>query len=88
MKSPYKLDELLGLDSFITDTEGTGGKLRTRLEDFFVEELQNETRENPDGEYTHFTLEKTNWETLRAIKELARSLRVSRKRFGFAGTKD
>ncbi|MEE8402182.1 MAG: tRNA pseudouridine(13) synthase TruD, partial [Candidatus Hydrothermarchaeaceae archaeon] len=46
------------------------------------------TRENPDGEYTHFTLEKTNWETLRAIKELARSLRVSRKRFGFAGTKD
>jgi len=88
MKSSYKLDGLLGLEYFITDTCGTGGKLRTRVEDFFVEELQNDTEEHPDGEYTHFTLEKTNWDTLRAIKEIARSLGVSRKRFGFAGTKD
>lgn len=88
MKSSYGLDELLGLEYFITGTEGTGGKLRTDVEDFFVEELQNETNEIPDGEYTHFTLEKTNWDTLRAIKEIAKSLRVSHKRFGIAGTKD
>ena len=88
MKSSYKLDGLLGLEYFITDTAGTGGKLRTRMEDFFVEEVQNESKEHPGGEYTHFTLEKTNWDTMRAIKEIARSLRVSHKRFGFAGTKD
>ena len=88
MKSSYKLDELLGLGYFITDTEGTGGKLRARMEDFLVEELQNEGNEIPDGEYTHFTLEKTDWDTMRAIKKIARSLGVSHKRFGFAGTKD
>lgn len=88
MKSPYKLDKLLGLEYFITDTEGTCGKLRTHMEDFSVEEIQGKTCENPDGEYTHFTLEKINWNTLHAIKEIAKSLRVSHRRFGFAGTKD
>lgn len=88
MKSPYKLDEMLGLEYFITDTDGTCGKLRTYMEDFSVEEIQGKTCENPDGEYTHFTLEKINWNTLHAIKEIAKSLRVSHRRFGFAGTKD
>ena len=88
MKSTHKLDELLGLEYFITDTLGTRGKLRTNLEDFFVEEIQNETTENPEGEYTHFTLEKENWDTMRAIKKIARYLGVSHKRFGYAGTKD
>ncbi len=88
MKSNHKLDELLGLGYFITDTDGTRGKLRASLEDFFVEELQNQSVENPDGEYTHFTLEKADWNTMQAIKKIARSLGVSHKRFGFAGTKD
>jgi len=88
MKSQYKLDQLLGLDFFITDTQGTGGKLRVGLEDFFVEEMQCPTVENPDGEYTHFTLEKANWNTMQAIKKISQSVGVSHKRFGFAGTKD
>jgi tRNA pseudouridine13 synthase len=88
MKSTHKLDELLGLECFIAGTNGTGGKLRASLEDFFVEELQNTTVESPDGEYTHFTLEKADWNTMQAIKKIARSLGVSHKRFGFAGTKD
>lgn len=88
MKSIHKLDELLGLEYFITDTNGTGGKLRVSLEDFFVEELQNTTVENPDGEYTHFTLEKADWNTMQAIKKIAKYLGVSHKRFGYAGTKD
>lgn len=88
MKSPYLLDARLGLEYFITDTKGTFGKLRSTPEDFFVEELQLETTVNASGDYTHFTLEKNNWDTLRAIKEIARRLKVSQKRFGFAGTKD
>jgi tRNA pseudouridine13 synthase len=88
MKSTYELDKFLGLEYFITDTLGTSGKLRVLFEDFFVEELQNETVENLEGEYTHFTLEKTDWDTMRAIKKIARFLGVSHKRFGYAGTKD
>ena len=40
------------------------------------------------GEYLIFVLEKTNWDTLGAIRELSRRLHCSEKRIGFAGTKD
>jgi len=88
MKSPYEIDALLGMEHYITDTPGIGGRLRETIDDFVVEELTRDFPEDPRGEYTHFTLEKRNWDTLRAIKTLARALRVSHKRFGFAGTKD
>ncbi|MEE8358546.1 MAG: tRNA pseudouridine(13) synthase TruD, partial [Candidatus Hydrothermarchaeales archaeon] len=88
MKSDYKVENIIGLDYFITDTKGIGGRLRQEIEDFQVEELFNPSDENPDGEYTHFVMEKRDWDTLKALKRLSRALRVSRKRFGFAGTKD
>ncbi|MFQ6135695.1 MAG: tRNA pseudouridine(13) synthase TruD [Candidatus Hydrothermarchaeales archaeon] len=88
MKSNYGIDKIIGLDYFITDTKGIGGRLRQRIEDFSVEELFDPAEEDPKGEYTHFILEKRDWETLKAIKVIAKALRVSRKRFGFAGTKD
>ncbi len=53
-----------------------------------VEELPKEIPISAEGEYTHFTLEKRNWETIGAIREIARALGVSPKRFGYAGTKD
>jgi tRNA pseudouridine13 synthase len=91
MKSPYELDQLLGLDYFVTDTPGIGGRLRTTVEDFVVNELcedPEESKEALEGEYTHFTLQKRNWDTHRAIKFIGKRLGVSHKRFGFAGTKD
>jgi tRNA pseudouridine13 synthase len=88
MKSRYKLDHDLGLRYFITDTRGIGGRLRVKVEDFDVEELPLPIPAEPYGEHTHFTLEKRNWETIGAIKAIARALGVSRKRFGFAGIKD
>ncbi len=90
MKSPYELDQILGLDYFITDAPGIGGRLRTTVEDFVVNELceDPEDSEAQEGEYTHFTLQKRNWDTHRAIKFIGKRLGVSHKRFGFAGTKD
>ncbi len=88
MKSDYKVENIIGLDYFITDTKGIGGRLRQQIEDFQVEELFTPDDENPEGEYTHFIMEKFDWDTLKALKRLSRALRVSRKRFGFAGTKD
>jgi len=94
MKSAYQLDKLIGLEYFITSTRGIHGKLRTAVEDFFVEEISNVENFSPEVknfqalEYTHFILEKKNWNTVDAVKALARSLGVSHKRFGYAGTKD
>ncbi len=88
MKSPYELDHFLGLSYFISSTPGVGGRLRQKIEDFIVEEIFEPSEEDEKGEYVHFILEKRDWDTIRAIDALAKALGVSRKRFGYAGTKD
>lgn len=50
--------------------------------------IGDENGKKEGKEYLHFTLQKYNWDTIRAIKEISKRLRVSQKRFGFAGTKD
>jgi tRNA pseudouridine13 synthase len=86
--SPYSLDHMLGLQYFTTDTLGIGGRLRCYCEDFLVEELPKEFPSCKEGDYVHFTLEKRNWETIAAVKSIAKSLGVSSNRFGYAGNKD
>jgi TruD family tRNA pseudouridine synthase len=39
-------------------------------------------------EYLHFTLVKTDWDTMRALRRIGKALHVSIKRFGIAGMKD
>lgn len=87
-ESPYSLDHMLGLQYFITDTSGIGGRLRCCIEDFVVEELPRTFPACDGGDYVHFTLEKRNWETIAAVRRIARSLGVSSRRFGYAGNKD
>ena len=41
-----------------------------------------------EKEYLHFTLVKTDWDTMRALRRIGKALRVSIKRFGIAGMKD
>ena len=40
------------------------------------------------GRYLVLDVEKTNWDTHHLVHEMARRLRISQKRFGWAGTKD
>jgi len=56
-----------------------------RPEGFRVDEIQGDY---DPGEHTHFTLWKKGWNTLDAIKVIAKKLRVSVDRFGIAGLKD
>jgi tRNA pseudouridine13 synthase len=75
-----------------------GGRLRQRIEDFVVEEippketlhekLQKQKYGEEEGVHTVFWMEKFNWDTNMAVKELARKLHISVSRIGFAGTKD
>lgn len=56
-------------------------------QDFIVEEIPLR-KPSGKGDYTWFWLEKTNYTTTRAIMQIARALRLSKVRFGFAGNKD
>jgi tRNA pseudouridine13 synthase len=78
----------IGLEVFCTETTGTGGRLRTSPEDFLVEEISKYPDQSEDGIYTIGTVTSTNWEMNRLVRQLSRSLRISRRRIGFAGTKD
>jgi len=60
--------------------------LKKTPEDFVVEEIID--LKTNSGDYTYFWLTKTNWTTVRAIKQIARRCRATFRRFKFAGTKD
>lgn len=96
---PPENEFLLGMEVYKSGAAGVGGRLKQLPEDFVVEEILLDGRVLEVGKnlwdeagsrtpFLHLTLEKYNWDTLRAVKELARSLRISEKRIGFAGTKD
>lgn len=81
-------EKIIGIETFFTDFEGSSGKLRTIPEDFIVEEISNYPPENKNGRFTIADVSSTNWETNLLIREISNRLNISRKRVGFAGTKD
>ncbi len=87
MKDAPDQDRALGMDYYISESPGCGGVLRSSPEDFRVEEVFPE-QEYEGGKYLVLEIEKTNWDTHHLVRELARRLRISQKRFGWAGTKD
>ncbi len=84
--TPYPLEQELGMRYYATETAGIGGVLRSAPEDFVVEELPNPIGD--EGGHLICRLKKKNWETQRAVKEIARALGISHRRIGWAGTKD
>jgi tRNA pseudouridine13 synthase len=80
-------DKALGMDYYITDTPGLGGVIKSRPEDFLVTEVFRELGYE-GGRYLVLEIEKRNWDTHHLIREMSRILRISQKRFGWAGTKD
>ncbi|WP_042706642.1 tRNA pseudouridine(13) synthase TruD [Methanomicrobium mobile] len=87
MKSPYGTEQLLGMEYYLTKSAGTGGILRKTPEDFAVEEVYSDIKLT-GGPHLICELEKTNWELMRALKEISKTLGVSYQRISFAGTKD
>src|SRR5881296_4338081 len=78
----------VGIVGYLTSTPGLGGTLKATAEDFVVEEISSPRATAVDGRYTIASLRVRNWETNRLVRELARALHISRRRIGFAGTKD
>jgi len=80
-------DRALGMEYYITDSPGCGGVLRSSPEDFVVDEVY-ENLSYEGGRYLVLEVVKKDWDTHHLIREMARQLRISQKRFGWAGTKD
>lgn len=87
MISASDRDRSLGMDYYITDSPGCGGVIKSCAEDFQVSEVFEELGYE-GGRYLVLDVEKTNWDTHHLVHEMARMLRISQKRFGWAGTKD
>jgi tRNA pseudouridine13 synthase len=95
---PPPADVFAGMEEYLSATEGIGGTLKGQAKDFQVMEVTPEGKvldleidtpgDMSPGDYTHFTLVKENWDTMRAVGEIAKRLSVSRNRLAFAGTKD
>src|SRR3989441_1463388 len=83
------MDEaVVGISGYLTRGEGLGGRIKASAEDFVVDEISVDLPPSEAGRYTAARLRTRNWETNRLVRELARRLRISRKRIAFAGTKD
>lgn len=87
MISATDQDRALGMNYYITDSSGCGGVIRSCPEDFLVDEVFEE-QNYEGGRYLVLEVEKTDWDTHHLIREMSRRLRISQKRFGWAGTKD
>jgi len=87
MISATDQDRALGMDYYITDSLGCSGVIRSSPHDFLVDEVFEELSYE-GGRYLVLEVEKTDWDTHHLIRELSRKLRISQKRFGWAGTKD
>ena len=87
MKLASEQDRFLGMDYYITDSPSCGGIIRRNPEDFLVVEVFEDLGYE-GGRYLVIEVEKTDWDTHHLIREMSRHLRISQKRFGWAGTKD
>jgi len=70
-----------------TDVPGIGGRVKSRPEDFLVEEVP---LYEPSGQGTHvyFRIAKTGLPTMQAVRDIARALGRPARDIGYAGLKD
>jgi len=78
----------IGIEAYLTDGLGIGGRIKVDPEDFVVEEIAGPGRSGRARPATLAVIRVRNWETNRLVREIARALRISRRRISFAGTKD
>lgn len=104
MKTAHPAELQFGIELYSTDFAGVGGRLKTRFEDFQVEEIDETGRvleiqewmtEEPLRDISgvrskniHFTLQKMGLSTFDVAAILSAELNIPRTRVGYAGLKD
>ncbi|WP_254543256.1 tRNA pseudouridine(13) synthase TruD [Halomarina pelagica] len=93
MRPAHPVERAVGIDYYVSDADGVGGRLRAAPEDFRVREREAVDVEPLDadpGAYPNVVFRATlrNWDTNDFVAVLADRLGFSRERFSWAGTKD
>lgn len=94
-----KLERKLGIEIYASQSLGIGGRIRSFPEDFVVEEVlvdrskaEFQPAETPQplgkGSYLICVLAKRDWDTLLAVRNVARRMGISYRRLQIAGMKD
>lgn len=93
MRRAPEHERAVGMSYYVSDAEGTGGRLRGSPEEFRVRELETGGFEPTDadpGAYPHLVVraQLRDWETTAFAGALSDRLGISRERVSWAGTKD
>jgi tRNA pseudouridine13 synthase len=93
MRPAHPIERAVGIDHYVSDADGIGGRLRDHPEDFQVTELEAFDAQPVDtdpGDYAHLVLRVTlrGWDTNDFAARLSDALGISRERVSWAGTKD
>jgi tRNA pseudouridine13 synthase len=93
MREAQPSERAVGIAYYISESDGTGGRLRARPADFRVRELETEGFEPLAADtdaYPHLVFRATleNWDTNDFVSALSDRLEMSRERIDWAGTKD
>jgi tRNA pseudouridine13 synthase len=93
MREAHPVERTVGVEFYVSDRDGTGGRLRATPADFRVRERETVDPEPVDaapGDYAHVLLRVTltDWDTNDFAARLSDALGVSRERVSWAGTKD
>ena len=95
MREAHPAEATVGIEYYVSETDGTGGHLRDRPEDFRVGEREAfgadlRGLDADVGSYPHLVFRATlrGWDTNDFASALSKRLGVSRERVSWAGTKD
>jgi len=93
MREAHPIERAVGMEWYVSDADGTGGRLRDADEDFRVREIERFEIEPVDadpGGYPHVVLRARlrGWDTNDFAARLSDGLGISRERVSWAGTKD
>jgi len=93
MRQSHPTERAVGMVHYVTDGDGTGGRLRDRPRDFRVREIEAFDAEPVDadpGSYRHLVVRATlrDWDTNDFAARVSDALGMSRERVSWAGTKD
>jgi tRNA pseudouridine13 synthase len=93
MRPAHPIEQAVGMDCYVSDVDGVGGRLRDSPADFRVTEIEQFDPEPLDadpGGYPHVLVRATlyGWDTNDFARECSNRLGISRERISWAGTKD
>jgi tRNA pseudouridine13 synthase len=93
MREAHPIERAVGMEHYVSDADGVGGRLRAHPEEFRVEEVEAFDPEPLDadpGAYPHLLCRVTlrSWDTNDFAGALSDALGISRERVSWAGTKD